>query len=232
MGRGLFLILCGVTGLRAEVCEGLPAAPPDGSNFAAGTAQAFRLTVKPGGPSFRITIQSLQLKPPPNSPFVHAGDIEVAKCSDGIRLQLLDIQASQSVNFVNSFRTQDVNFDGYLDFAVLAEFGGAWGSEWWWVYDPQAGKFVKNNLTGDLRALKAAEIRVDSKKHEIATRYLTEPWGCGSTGDRYRVVNGRLLIVHKEAPKAVEGGCRVTVSDRVGGVMKVTGVRRFNGPPP
>jgi hypothetical protein len=81
---------------------------------------AFRLTVKVGGPSFRFTVHSLPLNPPPNSPLAHAGAIEVARCLDGKRLQALDIMASQSIDFVKSFRTQDVNFDGYLDFAVLA----------------------------------------------------------------------------------------------------------------
>jgi hypothetical protein len=227
--KGFFvLILCFVTALRADVCKGLPPATSSGNSFPAGSIpNAFHLTVKPGGPSFRITIQSLHLNPPENSPVVHAGEIEVARCLDGKRLQVLDIRTQQSIDFANSFHAEDVNFDGYLDFAVTAEFAGSWGSDWWWIYDADTGRFVQNELTRDLRSLKSAEFNFDPKKHEIGTRQLSEPWGCGRTGDRYRVADGRLLIVHKELAKPVEGACRVIVSDRIDGVMRVTKVRRF-----
>ena len=112
------------------------------------------------------------------------------------------------------------------------EGAGAWGSEQWWVYDPLAGKFVENELTRELRALKAADYSIDSKKQEIGTRYLTEPWGCGRTGDRYRVVNNRLVMVHSEVAKpaictAAPCGCRVVVSDLTDGEMRVSTVREF-----
>jgi len=41
---------------------------------------------------------------------------------------LLTIMASQRINFPATFTTSDVNFDGYLDFSVLAEFGGTFGA--------------------------------------------------------------------------------------------------------
>lgn len=218
--------LWGTLAFGADVCQGLPPAPSE--SVADGhRSGVFRLSVKPGGPAFRITIRSIPIESH-DGIFVHAGDIEVARCRDGTRLQLIALMAWQSdVYFASSFHAQDINFDGYLDFAVLAEFGGTWGSEWWWVYDPTAGRFVQNELTRDLRGLKAAECDIDPKKQEIMTRYTTERWGCGSTGDRYRVANNRLMIVHKEVPKAAENGCRVIVSDLVGGTMRVTDVRRF-----
>jgi hypothetical protein len=202
-----------------------------GSTFELGTrAVSFRLPVKSGGPEFRITIRPIPIVRPPNDDaFVHSGDIEVERCQDGKQLQVLPLMAWQPVNFAPTFHAQDVNFDGYLDFAVLAEYAGKWGSESWWVYDSAAGRFVQNELTQDLRKLKANGVRIDPKKQEISTSYLTEPWGCGSTGNRYRVVNNRLVIVHEEVPKPFENGCTVTVSDLAGGTMHVTAVLRFEG---
>jgi len=220
------LVLCGTTALWADVCQGLPPAPSE-SAADGHRSGAFRLLVKPGEPAFRITIRPIPIESQAQGIFVHAGDIEVVRCQDGTRLQLIALMAWQFLYFASSFNAQDVNFDGYLDFAVLAEFGGTWGSEWWWVYDPTAGRFVQNELTRDLRGLKAAEYHIDPKKQEIMTRYLTEPWGCGSTGDHYRVANSRLMIVHKELPKPAKNECSVIVSDLVGGTMRVTSVRRF-----
>jgi hypothetical protein len=39
---------------------------------------------------------------------------------------------------------------GYLDFSVLSEFAGKWGSETFWVYDPASGRFAQNALTREL----------------------------------------------------------------------------------
>ncbi len=218
--------LWGTLAFGADVCQGLRPAPSE-SLVDGHRSGVFRLSVKPGGPAFRITIRPIPIESHDDGIFVHAGDIEVARCRDGTRLQLMALMAWQSLEYASSFHAQDINFDGYLDFAVLAEFGGKWGSEWWWVYDPTAGRFVQNELTRDLRGLKAAEYHIDPKKQEIMTRYLTETWGCGSTGDRYRVANNRLMIVHKEVPEPAENGCRVIVSDLGGGTMRVTDVRRF-----
>jgi hypothetical protein len=223
--RLIGLAMCGAAGLWANVCQGLADAPADGSDVPETTRSlALRLAVKADGPAFRITIRS--------SGGGHSGDIEVARCEDGKRVQVLELMTRQSIDFARVFHARDVNFDGYLDFAVLVESAGTWGSERWWVYDPAAGRFVENELTRELRALKAADYSIDAKKQEIGTRYLTEPWGCGSTGDRYRVVNSRLLLVHSEVAKpanckAAPCGCSVVVSDRVGGAMRVSAVREF-----
>jgi hypothetical protein len=92
--------------LRGDVCGGLPTGPPDVSSYAATPrALSFRLPVQPGGPVFRITVRP-RLTKMTNDP-VPAGDIEVARCSDGRRLQLLTIMASQPINFPATFATAD-----------------------------------------------------------------------------------------------------------------------------
>jgi len=43
---------------RADVCRGLPSGPPTGSNYLdTPRPLAFRISVKPGGPAFRITVR-------------------------------------------------------------------------------------------------------------------------------------------------------------------------------
>lgn len=210
---GVFLCAAGV--VWADVCEGLPSAPTSG-------ASSFRLANK-NGPSFRIAIRSTGPS---------AGEIEVSRCQDGKQLQVLPITSQQPSDFARSFHAEDINFDGYLDFAVLIAFGGAWGSEQWWVYDPSTGRFVQNELTRAIAELKAADYTFDPEKHELRTRYLTEPWGCGPTGDRYRIQNNRLLLIHKEKPKPATNACRVVISDLVNGTMRVTAVKRYAGGQP
>jgi hypothetical protein len=213
--------------LCAGTCDKLSPAPRHGTNIPESVQSlAFRLVVKPGGPAFRVTVNAFSVEPPKDDPLVHLGEIEVARCADAKLLQSLPLMANQSID-VRSFHAEDVNVDGYLDFASIVDGGATWASEQWWIFDPASGRFVTKELTGALRNLKAADYRIDPKKHEIRTSYLSLPWGCGPTGDWYKIANNRLILVHKEVPKPAGGKCTVEVSDLIGGAMRVTAVRRF-----
>lgn len=111
----------------------------------------------------------------------------------------------------------------------------------YWVYDPGSGLFVQNGLTRELResclgeawhGVCQADIEVDPKRHEIGTYYLHGCPGDQKEGDRYRVENNRLVLVHKEAvayaQRTDQRYCTLTISDLVDGTMRVTAVRRFN----
>jgi hypothetical protein len=230
------LAFCGTLAFGADVCRGLPDRPAERTNYLdPARPLSFRLSVKPGGPAFRITVRPRLRKYSDN--LVVAGDIEVARCTDGGRLQLLTIMASQPINFSATFDPSDINFDGYLDFSVLGAFGGKWGSRLWWVFDPAAGRFVQNVLTRELGELGTNGYQIDPKKHEIATESLMA--GCPSLVTRYHVEDNHLLKIHEEIGKQIietsplrtdlPAGvpCTVTVSDLVGGIMRVTDVRRF-----
>jgi hypothetical protein len=220
------LAWCVTLALRGEVCGGLPAGPPEVSSYAdTPRPLSFRLSVQPGGPAFRITIRPRPFKM--TNDLVPAGDIEVARCSDGRRLQLLTIMASQRINFPATFTTSDVNFDGYLDFSVLAEFGGTFGAQAWWIYDPASGRFVQNELTSELRKLGNNGYHIDPKKHEIIIESLLAT--CPSLVDRYRLEGDRLVMIHHET--GFQNGntvCTVTYSDLADGKMHETGQRRFS----
>ena len=228
--------LWGTLAFGADVCLGLPIRPPDRYSFLDPPRPlSFRLSVKPGGPAFRITVRSRSIGYSNN--LVHAGDIEVSRCQDGRVLQLLPIMASQPINFAATFGASDINFDGYLDFSVLGEFGAKFGSQLWWIYEPATGSFVQNELTRELGELRTNGYQIDPKKHEITAESLMA--GCPSLVTRYRVVDNHLIKVHEEIGiQTIENGplqrnlpagvpCTVTVSDLVGGTMRVIDVRRF-----
>jgi len=160
-------------------------------------------------------------------------------------LQLLTIMAWQPLDFGASFHTDDINFDGYLDFSVRTEYAASWESKSYWVYDAGSGLFVQNELTRELgeNCFAAAHahcwtsnaIDFDPKKQEIRTHHFgVGNTGCGAGADRYRVKNNRLILVHKE--ELTQSGpylprdCVVTVSELVDGTMRVTGIRRGDAP--
>src|ERR1039457_4806415 len=109
------LALCGMSALWAGACDGLPTGFPEGSEFLdlfsdIPQTLSFQLSVKHGGPAFRITVRpGWQHNGDYEKPwrhdgvFVHAGDIEVARCQDGKRLQLLPLMAWQPLNFGLTF---------------------------------------------------------------------------------------------------------------------------------
>ncbi|HEY7337922.1 MAG TPA: hypothetical protein VH639_23720 [Bryobacteraceae bacterium] len=238
------LALCGMSALWADACDGLPTlGDGTGSSLIAPAVEvrptlllpqadpeppqiSYRLSVKPGLAAFRITVR--------NSPFA---DIEVARCQDGRRLQLLPIMADEGINLEGTFSAHDINFDGYLDLSVLRAFGlaGRYDPRSYWVYDPSSGLFVQNELTQELG--EKSNVDFDPKKHEISWFFIPSPPtpSCADWG-RYRVENNRLILIHKEeVTRSTQGPlepdqpyCTVTVSDLIGGTMRVTEVRRFD----
>jgi len=282
MRQRLFMLaLCAMPALWADVCDGLPASPPKQSGLSESNEPlSFKLSVKSGGPAFRITVRPLwQIKAGREIiDEARAGEIEVAHCKDGKQLQVLPIAADQPISFSYSFQAEDLNFDGYLDFSVETEFSGTGGEvRSYWVYDPRSGIFIQNEFTHELRCgsaavntapqsgirdtaseigetcMAAAFIDFDPVKHEIGRKYFGGAMGgCPGTGEgkgeRYRVVNNRLILIHTQEFEVIcsnkpvrgekasncgsQGGffqfCAVTVSDLVDGTMRVTEVRRYD----
>ncbi len=185
-------------------------------------------SVKVDGPGFPIS------KPvaPPGSGWPDkgevVGDIEVARCQDGKRLQLLPIMGGEPYNFAETFQANDIDFDGYLDFSVLKAFGQRCSNSSFWVYDPSSGLFVQNQLAQKLGE-SCNDIAFDPEKLEIAHARRRSggawPWCRGA--DRYRVEDKRLILIYETA---VEFGpdaqgahfCLMTNSELVGGTMRVT----------
>ncbi len=248
------LALCGMSALWADACDGLPTGPPGIGGPVRDPAEpappfSFQLSEKPGGPTFRITVRTFSFvravdgifKPVapndwPNNGDV-AGDIEVARCQDGKPLQLLPIMADIGINFAATFGVDDINFDGYLDFSVLSGPTSAGRSDpySYWVYDPGSGLFVQNELTQELG--EKSNVMFDPNKHEISWFFIpSPPTPSCAVGGRYRVENNRLILIQKvEITRSTQGPlepdqpyCTVTVSDLIGGTMRVTEVWRVD----
>jgi len=84
---------------------------------------------------------------------------------------------------------------------------------------------------------KASSIDFDQLKREISANYIPYFAPCpptgpprGYRGDRYRVKDNRLILVHKEA--ITRDRCQVTYSDLIDGAMRVTRVERSEGADP
>jgi hypothetical protein len=232
------LLVFGSLPLCAQVCNGLPSGPGDISKYSdKPVTTVFQMSVKSGGPVFRITVRPLlysyQREP------VQAADIEIASCQDGKHIQVLQIKAWQPINFGATFVAQDINFDGYNDFSVLSEYAAKYGSRSYWVYDPRSESFTESALTRELSenclgrewhggCWKADAINFDSSKREINVHYLIGVGECGSPVDRYRVQGDRLVVVHKEILEMNPEKCTITVSDLTRSRMRVTAVHRFD----
>jgi hypothetical protein len=225
--------------LRADVCESLTAGPSNGLTYWAllGVGNpsppplSYRLSVKSDGPAFRLTLTVLKGEP-------HAGDIEVARCQDGTRIQVLPVIGSR-LNFGLSFHADDINFDGYLDFSVLTDIAGTSGRKrLYWVYDPASEKFVQNDLTRELSRDYLGSIDYDASKREISKVFFGAGNSCPGTGEskteRFRVENNRPILVQKHEIEIHQVDldhqfCTVTVSHLVDGALRFTAVRRFDG---
>jgi hypothetical protein len=233
--RLTLLLFCGSLARAANVCDTVADAPRLEKFFSQrGTrlglwdpvlpaSRSFRLPVKAASPAFLITVRSFDVDVK-NNESVRTGEIEIARCQDGKRVQILPILAGRAFGFGDNFRTFDINFDGYLDLSVIVEVSSTYVSQAWWIYDPATGKFVQNGLTRGLREVTSNGYRIDEKKHELLANHLM--YGCPALVTRYRIEPNRLLMIHWEEPFQGDE-CVITYHDLVDGRMKVTGKGRF-----
>ncbi len=99
---------------------------------------------------------------------------------------------------------EDLDFDGYLDLAVVREFGAKWGRWRVWRFDPRRGRLVESPLTRALGEL--PNLEVDRARREVRSSSVgpSDPWT-----RRYRVIAGRLRLVGEEVgsfPRRDGGG--------------------------
>ena len=169
--RLFMLALCAMPALWADVCDGLPAGPPKGGDlFGSNKPQSFKLSVTSGGAAFRIAVRPLwQIKAADQEIIdkTRAGEIEVARCKDRKQLQVLPIAADQPLSFGSTFQAEDLNFDGYLDFSVVAEYSGTGGDiRSYWVYDPRSEIFVTATVAAWSRSSNRSMERVEMSNRD------------------------------------------------------------------
>jgi hypothetical protein len=150
----------------------------------------------------------------------HIGRIEISKGSARSIHQIIEVQSYADVSWLTkSFIAEDINFDGYLDIAVLDDHGAKWGSFNYWLFDKRTDRFIVNSLAKELRRLRFNEKRLDEKAKEIVVSNLIA--GCAEDKRVYRVAREHLILMRAEEHEAREGSCKVTTKKRTHGRMKV-----------
>jgi hypothetical protein len=187
-----------------------------------------RVQVNAKGPELHLRLEpDPEWKSTPDA-VQRVGWIRVFSCETGALVQSLEVESrSDPEFFLRFFEVRDVNFDDYLDIAVLREFGGKWGRQTWWVFSPASGKFISDELTKALGEVSANGLILDAARQNIVAPQLTNLTGCGATKDIYHVEQSRLVLIHKEDISVSPKGCTLTIRDRANGQMPVTKVRQF-----
>ncbi len=162
----------------------------------------------------------------------HIGRIEISKGNSKQMLQSIDVEGPHGSWFTESFRTVDINFDGYLDFAVLYDLGGKYSRDSYWLFDPGSGRFITNALTAELRELAHRELTLEPQKKEIRLSYFIGV--CLNSFEIFRVENGHLVLMESEIHSPKEPGrCVVEKRRRINGelVLIETAERQHEIPP-
>jgi hypothetical protein len=193
---------------------------------------ACQVTASPGAAalSSNIVIRTVQVSPrlpayrfvltpdpatddPPPEPR-HIGRIDIFKRNSKVVWQSIAVEGSHPDWLTKSFHPVDINFDGYLDFAVVYEIAGKWSSESYWLFDPGSGRFVTNALTAELRKLTHHTLTLDPRKKEIRISHFIGI--CLNSFENFRVENGQLVLMESEIHTPREPGrCLVEKRKRV-----------------
>ena len=130
----------------------------------------------------------------------HIGDIEVYKEGETAATQKIGVTAkAPSDFFIQLFKVQDINFDGYLDLCTAAEFGGAsWNRYQYFIFEPASGRFIENWLTESLAELEANQIDPDPAEKLIRVSYLVYE---GISEKAFRIGDRELVLAEQKELK-------------------------------
>jgi len=147
----------------------------------------------PGRPSFTLHIQEKGRE----------GVVEVFSSTGG-RHQTLTCAIELPALFVDGFKVQDLDMDGYPDLSGTREFGAKWERSCIWLFDPSSQWFVRDFLAEQMELL--VNLQVDSVHHRLISSTIgpTDP-----SWDVYRIVNGshpRMRVLLPERACVIETG--------------------------
>ena len=158
----------------------------------------------------------------------HVGWIEISAGESNSILQKIDIHTRAWVsNLTGYFTAEDVNFDGFIDIAVVNDYGAKWVSVSYWLYDKRTGRFITSPLTKELKRITHAERELDNKTKQIR---FTDYIGVCPQNKTYKVTGGHLLLMEKEEKvctwKGKEVLIKTIVKKRINGRMKLVKLTR------
>lgn len=107
--------------------------------------------------------------------------------------QVVQIEQEWPTDPAENFTVHDINFDGYLDFAIAERGGAKWGIYHYWVFDKSSGQFISNWLTEKLGQFKHNGIYPKAESKEIRVDYLIA--GEGLASESYKIEGDRLILV-------------------------------------
>jgi hypothetical protein len=186
-----------------SVARGAAAAEP--SDESGHEAKEIELRVHPSLPPFRVRLlPDWSLAGTWDRPH-HVGRIEISRSDRPRHVQAIDVESMADVSlFVKSVRTEDVNFDGYLDIGTLYEFGAKWGSYRCLVFGPSSGRFARTALTQDLEEIRRNGLTFDPASKTVSTGFLV--LGEGIVSKTWKVQEGRLVLAEVRERKRDASG--------------------------
>jgi hypothetical protein len=200
------LILAAGTGSGAR--DATAAAPSDESGH---EAKEIELRIHPSLPPFRVRLlPDWSLAGTWDRPH-HVGRIEISRSDRPRDVQAIEVESVADVSlFVESSRSEDVNFDGYLDIGTLYEFGARWGSSRDLVFDPSSGRFTRTALTQDLEKTSGNGLTFDPASKTVSTGFLL--LGEGIVSKTWNLQDGRLVLAEFRERKRDASGNWIEVT--------------------
>jgi len=185
------------------------------------------ITVNPRLPAYQIRLVPFDV--PPTNDQARVGQIVVTRQGGVEPIQTLDVESESGPGiFLDFFRVEDINFDGYQDIAAPIAHGAKWMSFNYWIFDPAAGKFITSRLTKQLRGLSWNEMTLSPRERTIHVTHLNLGGEGTLVGEIYKVENDRLRVIAVERiASAGKGKSAEYVTKR----FKPTAEDRRNLPP-
>jgi hypothetical protein len=124
------------------------------------------------------------------------------------------------------FKTEDLNFDGYLDLALVNWMGGTGNVGYCiWLFDPKTGQYVSN--------AQFSELVGNHKIDPVAKTITTSSNGSALTGSSqtYSVRDNKLVLSVEETQEGAEGKCSLHWFRRElrNGKLVITAEKWFSG---
>lgn len=114
-----------------------------------------------------------------------------AECDEPVQIIEVQLDDPEAQWRQRGLLKHDVNFDGHPDIGVGQHGGAKWGRFFWWLYDPESGRYYADSLSEELYALDCADFEVDPKRKRLR---LTRFVGASLDEYLYEVGSGHLLL--------------------------------------
>jgi hypothetical protein len=153
----------------------------------------------------------------------YVGTIEISSQNPSSKAQVIKAETIiWPQRMTHFFKAEDINFDGYLDLAVLYDGGAKWGRYKYWLFDKKTDRFVTNSLTRRLGTLSYNTIDLNPKTKEIK---LGSYKGVCPQSRTYRILKRTPLLMEVEERECKMDGDKVRIKRRINGKLRLVKTR-------